>query len=395
MVTFRVWLNRIIRWLVARGQAIGQWVTGETAVIILSRDITPTQTADLQTRLAFYAPALAAGGVRVVARVGWREVWHKRPLLLFDTSDRLPRWVQKWRSGVFDIDYRRNPRDGWEWCDLAAYAVSPFLMGRGRTRTNTDEGALLLSTQQTFAHRVAQLHQEGLNKCYLFGTGPSLAAASERDWNDGYRVVCNTIVRDAALWHHLAPHFIVAGDGIYHFGHTPFAHAFRRDLLARLRESDTLFIYPARFDPIVRRELAEVANRLIPIPIGRHRHIHADLTQQFALPNLGNVLPLLLLPLGCTLAQEVGLWGFDGRAPDDKLFWQNSNRHSYPELLPTLQAAHPTFFSHNVPQADPTRYVRAVHGDVLEVALSEAESAGWCFTMLHHSWTETLRKRMG
>ena len=385
MITFRIWLNRAIRWLVALGQGVGQWVMGETAVIILSHDITPAQTADLQTRLAFYAPALAAKGVRVVARVGWREMWNKRPLLLFDTPDRLPRWVQKWRSGVFDIDYRRNPRDGWEWCDLAAYAVS---MGRGQTRTNADE-------RETFTHRITQLHQQKLHKCYLFGTGPSLAAASERDWGDGYRVVCNTIVRDADLWHHLAPHFIVAGDGIYHFGHTPFAHAFRRDLLARLRESDTLFVYPARFDAIVRRELAEVADQLVAIPIGRHRHIHADLMQQFALPNLGNVLPLLLLPLGCTLAREVGLWGFDGRAPADKLFWQNSNRHTYPELMPTLQAAHPTFFSHNVPQNDPMRYVRVVHGDALEEALAAAESAGWHFIMLHHSWTETLRKRMG
>lgn len=379
--TMRVFLNRLLRWLVGLGQELGQWWTGETAVIILSRHITPAQTADLQTRLAFYAPTLAEAGVQVVGRLGWWEVWGKRPLLLFDEPAPLPRWVQKWRSGVYDIDYRRNPRDGWAWCDLAACVAA--------TKPP------LAAAQQTFVQRVQALRQQGLTKCYVFGTGPSLAAAAEREWDDGYRVVCNTIVRDAALWRQLNPHFIVAGDGIYHFGHTLFAHAFRRDLLARLRESDTLFVYPARFDAIVRRELADVAPQLVPIPIGRHQHIHTDLTTHFALPNLGNVLPLLLLPLGCTLAREVGLWGFDGRAPADKLFWQNSNRHSYPELLPTLQAAHPTFFSHNVPQADPTRYVRAVHGDTLETALAAAETAGWHFAMLHHSWTETLQARAG
>ena len=84
---------------------------------------------------------------------------------------------------------------------------------------------------------------------------------------------------------------------------------------------------------------------------------------RFQLPKLGNVLALMLLPLGCSLSRTVYLWGFDGRAPQDKLFWANSSKHTYPELMPALQKAHPCFFDHYVPHHDPARYVNQFHGE--------------------------------
>jgi hypothetical protein len=285
---------------------------------------------------------------------------------------------------IFNVDYITNPNDGWEWCQLTLYCG--MMAGRDY---NTEEA------QARFNAAIAETRKKNLKKCYIFGTGASLEKAEERCWDDGYRVVCNTIVRDKVLWHQLEPQFIVAGDAIYHFGHTPFAAAFRRDLVARLEESRTYFIYPEIFREIVLREVpAALQARCIAVPLGDHQTVHDDLTQNFLLPGLGNVLPLLLLPIGCTLARDVGLWGFDGRAPTDEFFWANSAKHSYPEHFDTLRLAHPAFFKHYIPQKDPNKYVRAVHGDTLEHALHVAETAGWKFRMLHHSWTETLAKRM-
>jgi hypothetical protein len=239
------------------------------------------------------------------------------------------------------------------------------------------------------------MRQENLRVSYVFGTGASLERAGARNWSDGYRIVCNTIVRDAALWHHIKPHIIVAGDAIYHFGHTAFAHAFRRDLEARMYESDTLFVYPAIFDPVVRAQLApEIHARCIPMPLGGGKRVHSDLTETFELPAFGNVLLLLLLPLACTLSRTVCLWGFDGRAPTDKYFWTNSSQHTYGEHFNTLLEAHPAFFDHYVPKSDPNKYVRTVHGDVLETGLQAAEAEGWEFRMLHESWTGALAKRL-
>jgi hypothetical protein len=108
---------------------------------------------------------------------------------------------------------------------------------------------------------------------------------------------------------------------------------------------------------------------------------------------MGNVLPLLLLPLACSFSQKVYLWGFDGRGPEDKLFWRNSAKHSYPEYIPELQRAHPAFFSYNLPKENLNKYVQQVHGDVLEAELTKAEEKGWKFFMMHKSWTPTLQKR--
>jgi hypothetical protein len=346
---------------------------------VFSRDLTATDRADLEERLRFYDPALAALGIAVLPRWQWSDTLWLRPRAWFGAVDLVTRAMIAASGDVLDLDFRRNPVDGWAWIELA---------GRGAPRPD------LAAAGQRWRATVARWRPLGYSRCYVFGTGASLERAAERDFTDGYRVVCNTIVRDAGLWRHLNPHVIVAGDAIYHFGHTAFARAFRRDLAARLGESETVFLYPSIFDPVVRRELGAFGDRLVPVPRGQHQDVHVDLTRRFEFPALGNVLPQLLLPVATTLASEVQLWGFDGRAPTDRLFWTNSSRHSYPELLPALEAAHPRFFAHYVPTADPGRYVRTYLGDDLENRLQSAERAGFRFVMLHPSWTPALGRRV-
>jgi hypothetical protein len=344
---------------------------------LVAPDATDAQIDELRERARFFLPQ-AAENMAVHRKIG-SDVWMSpAPILLFGV-DRAKYPQLKLHSGVFDVDFRTNPMDGWNWIDAASYAEK-CVVDRERSKAKMLE-------------MLNKLKASSLDRCYLFGTGPSLGRASKRDWSDGYRVVCNTIVRDPDLWAHIDPHVLVAGDGIYHFGFTAFARAFRADLKARLEESSVTFIYPEQFHVIVKRELGHLEERLIPIPIGTHTAVNTAFEYDFSLPALGNVLNMLLLPVGCNLSKRVGLWGFDGRAPADKLFWSNSSKQSYTELLPVLQVAHPAFFDQSVPKDDPEKYVRAVHGDVLERCLATAEVEGWCFEMLHDSWTPTLSKR--
>lgn len=351
----------------------------------------PEQRSDLEKRAQFYAPGST---LEFRDKLPLSLIFSLSPVLQASPPHGLQRHLLRILKGVrrslcpvtsvFNIDSTTYASDGWDWCSLTQYRA--ILCGRPY---NAD------SAQRTFRDAVVAAKREQHELCYVFGTGTSLEKASERSWEDGYRVVCNTIVRDGELWHHIAPHFIVAGDAIYHFGHTAFAAAFRQDLAARMRESNATFLYPEMFREIVRIHLPEdIQARCIAIPTGNRRTIHDDLTREFSLPGFGNVLPLLLLPVGCTMARNVALWGFDGRAPTDKLFWSNSSKHSYPEHFHTLRAAHPAFFDHHVPKEDPEKYVRLVHGDTLELALQTAEKLGWTFRMLHHSWTATLAKRI-
>jgi hypothetical protein len=282
----------------------------------------------------------------------------------------------------YDIDYNQNPDDGWQWHHaLTKYTYKRESLEKAIAKSSTNFKRYLSTIKK-------------YDKAYIIGTGPSLSKAREVDWSDGYRIVCNTIVKDQEMWKHVNPHFIVAGDAIYHFGCNDFAFSFIEDLKNRMRESDTYFIYPFYFHPYVKRVLKEFDEKLIPIPTVKRDLIHISLLFDFRIPDdIGNVLNLLLLPLGCTLSKNVFLFGFDGRAPTDKLFWSNSAKHTYEDKLGEIIKQHPKFFEYNVPKQGETKYVNNVHGERLEKILSIAEKENWSFVMMHKSWTETLNRR--
>jgi len=378
MVKMLRWMSPGIRSCLALVQRWLSSIVGVKPVLVVSdAPLSQAERDDVIERVRFYAPWLQPGLQFATGYSLW-DVISTRKILFRGVASRAARMLLRLRAQTFDIDPRTNPSEGSEWCRIN-------FMDSSRPAPD-------LSLQR-LASYVRQIEKQALPKVYAFGTGPSLERALTMDWSDGYRIVCNTIVRDRELWTHIQPHFIVAADAIYHFGFTAFARRFRADLHDRMAESNVLFLYPEIFHGIVSREFGAFAERLIPVPQGQHEDFHRSLLERFCLPNLGNVLNLVLLPLACTLSRRVYLWGFDGRAPADQLFWANSSKHSYPELMDALRTAHPSFFHHHVPAANPSSYVAAVHGDTLDQGLSVAEASGWTFVMMHKSWTATLQKR--
>lgn len=280
----------------------------------------------------------------------------------------------------FNLNFETNYEDGWEY-----HRILHLLHEQE-----------ILQNREKARKKLAQLKEnlsKSFDKAYILGTGPSLEKAANIDWSDGVRIVSNTIVKDAELWNHIQPHFLVAGDAIYHFGISEFAECFRNDLKNRLAETETYFVFPEIFYPFVRKELSMFADRLIPIPMGKKKSVHDCIGQAFELPLIGNVLNNLLLPVACYFFDEIHLWGFDGRSPNDKLFWKNSDRQFYADKVPQLKALHPAFFEHLVPANNPSKYVKEVHGDILQHLLTEAESNGKRFRMMHPSYTQVLMER--
>jgi hypothetical protein len=343
-------------------------------VLLLSTDISENELNDIKDRLNFYCPTC------ILERSSLNEaILSRNPIITFGNPSPVPQWMNYIRTAIFNIDYRSNPADSYEWRNLASIC-SDFKLDREKSK-------------EIFVSYVSKLRKLNLPKSYIFGTGPSLEKALERDWSDGYRIVCNTIVRDPILWNHISPHFIAAADPNYHFGHTLFAKRFRKDLSKRMQETETYFIYPEGFHPTVLREFDDFTDRIIPIPIGKSQEICNDLTLRFEYNQVANILPLLLLPLACTLSKDIYLWGFDGRAPDDKYFWSNSIKHNYPELMADLRKFHPAVFNRWKFDQDPYCYVKNVHGTLLDECLCMAEEKGFKFHMMHKSWTPTLQKR--
>jgi len=352
------------------------------SVLLVTGSATPEKVGAVENRLRFLLADIGSDLQFRHARATRSTDYLRHTAVVAVEGTTVPALLRKHLRWVADLDHDTNPTDGWALMDLGVAIRGP-------------RPDIAAAARRTFVEHVEKLRADGPRPVYLFGTGPSLQLARESSFSDGITVVCNTIVRDADLWQHLAPAILVAGDAIYHFGQNPHSCAFRADALRRLRESDgrTLFVYPAQFDVIVRREFADVAELLVPIPYGPHSDPTVDLTDHFFLPMLENVLANLLLPVGCTVGHDVGLWGFDGRAPTDVGFWANSDRHAYPELMQSIRDAHPAFFADKVPTGNEVKYVNQVHGDLLDARLADAEQRGYTFRMLHQSWTPTLQKR--
>lgn len=277
----------------------------------------------------------------------------------------------------YNVDPKINPLDVWEY---------HYILSRN---FDSKKNKLL------FIKHINELQSKCFAKCYLFATGSSLELAINKNFNDGYKIVCNTIVKDKKLWNHLSPDIIVAGDALYHFSDSTFAKSFRSDLKKRLIESpNTIFIFPSLFYHFVNLEFREFKNRIIGIPIGDGKDISNNLVNKFELPSYGNVLNLLMLPIGCSISKNIFFWGFDGRAPGDKDFWKNSNKHFYQENVDELKLDHPAFFSYHIPIGNETKYVNNVHGDVLENVLQNAEKKGFVFNTMNFSYTIALQKRI-
>lgn len=343
----------------------------------------PTQNLrldELREALNFYGAGLAGQSLTFSSKFRALEAL-KAEFVLFDQPQ------ASWRSralGPYLNSYfvdKWHPFAAWEWIRFATDY-------QGHTPN-------LAYAQKNFSEYADLLSRKRLPRTYVFGTGPSLANADEALFRDGYKIVCNTVVRNRTFFSNLEPDFIVAGDALYHFSYTKFAVEFRKDLRERLLESSCYFVYPAIFDVVVQREFVGLADRLVPIPVGKHENICVNLKDDFRLPAVGNVLPLLQLPLAATLSRDIFLWGYDGKAPSDSVnaFWANSSKHSYPELMWSLNDQFPGFFLHYTPENDSTKYIDDSHGLALERRLVQAEQQGFSFTMMHDSWTPTLARR--
>ncbi|TWU34520.1 hypothetical protein [Novipirellula artificiosorum] len=284
------------------------------------------------------------------------------------------------RRPHFSVDPLTNPLAQWGWFQ-GMDAIRPWAESDQR------------ENHERLRRCFDQIKADPLSKAYVFGTGPSLDLAYSHDFSDGYRVVCNTICKDPELFSHLRPDVIVAGDALYHFGDSGHAVAFRNDLHDRMKEGTTVFLYPDLFRFRIQAEFADVADRCVALPTGQGIDFTRDIAETYEFAATGNVLGQMLVPVACSLAKQVHLLGFDGRKPNDKHFWANSARVSYPGMIETMRGEYPAFYDHHVPASNPLKYVNAVQGDALSEAFDHAEGAGWQFALLSPSTSPALANR--
>ncbi len=287
--------------------------------------------------------------------------------------------IRKLEQKVIKLDRHELTWDGWVWSTL------------GNTLISGERLTTPVEAQIRFNQYVKSLPK--YKKAYVFGTGPSLDTAYQFDFSDGYRIVCNTIVKNQRLLKHISPHFIVAADAIYHFANNLHAYQFRRDLESALDLTQAMFLTSDFFVYLLKYHHPRIYSRTIPVRtdlIGMDPNgIYLDMKNNLAYTGLPNILNSLLLPLGTSLANEINLLGFDGRAPNEISFWQNSGANSYEELKPTIKAAHPGFFT----GIDYEEYAHS-QSNSAEKIMTLGEQMGKKYYCLNQSFIPAMQKRI-
>jgi hypothetical protein len=355
----------------------------EAVDICLECDIDFDITDDAQWPVPDYNLALLPDmivSVRVDAapRSLWRSLAKYDRVLVWDwTFEERPGRVAQRSKKLLNVDRHRCGGEAWSWSEFAY-----------QTRPQRNAEAQARSSVQRFNAHIDSLPR--YSKAYVFGTGPSLDQAMDKDFSDGYRIVCNTIVENDALMRHLDPHIIVAGDAVYHYALNVHASAFRRDLSRALQQNETmLFITRDLYEPLIARHYPDVAQRAVTAESGV-AGIHLDARSRLVYHQwpMGNILNALMLPLASTLSDDVYFLGFDGRAPDDTYFWKTAAQSSYEALKPPMREAHPAFFT----TPDYEAYAQG-HSDNADAIMKAGEAMGKRYTCLNKTYIPAFQKR--
>lgn len=183
----------------------------------------------------------------------------------------------------------------------------------------------------------------GFDQVALFGTGPSLGEALDRDHSRSFNIICNTVIKNRAFVKRLSPSLLVASDAHFHFSYHRYSARFLADLVEFLQDGEASFFTFDKFAAFARRRMPCIAQRIFGIPAGRSSYGY-DFDRDFRVFPGDSVLNMFLLPFGCFLGDRVELNGFTGRAPTDTYFWNHSELHQYVDLMESVRLAHPAFF---------------------------------------------------
>ncbi len=267
----------------------------------------------------------------------------------------------------------------------STWGGSEYAVFRSTLQDGDELAAQRIAAHKRFSSYVDSLPQ--LDKSYVFGTGPSVETAYDYDFSDGYRIVCNTMIKNRRLMEHIRPHFMVAADGIYHFGLSRYSCRFREDLGEFLARWKCLFMLPEWFCTNFVYHHKGLEEFAVPVPY-TSSSINLRLKERFEVKTLHNVLNQLLLPLASSLSNSVYLLGFDGRKASDSHFWRSTESVNYEDLKPFHQEAYPGFFRN----MDYVNYAVTQERDA-EKIISLGESMGKRYISLNESSNSALHRR--
>jgi hypothetical protein len=245
-----------------------------------------------------------------------------------------------------------------------------------RTVAGSVKSELLALSKNNFGDLLSRV--KGFERAYVFGTGPSLDNATKFDYSDGFRVVCNSIVKNEKIMDHIKPHLLVFGDPQHHTSPCKYAAAFREAAVNAVNKFDCYILTEDYHLPLLLAHYPDLKDRIIGIEapgvweMSLFEIIRLVLTRPHKLPWFdkipghddkynfptldkfyvrltGSVLPSYMVPVASAACKEICIIGADGRdpkgrKPDETYIWGYSSTCQFYDLMQTAFDTHPSYF---------------------------------------------------
>ena len=211
------------------------------------------------------------------------------------------------------------------------------------------------------------------DNAYVFGTGPSLDQATQFDYRGGFRVVCNSIVRNKAMLNHIQPQLLAFADHTFFFSPCRYAAEFRQMMLETVRELQCYVmvqdfqvplllahypelekriigipapgIWDMRLNELIGMLLARRGGMLMPVKIPGHgEEYNFPTLDRFYVRLAGSIMTLFMLPVASSVCNNIYVVGADGRKPEEKHLWGYSASSQFGDLMQTIFDTHPSVF---------------------------------------------------
>ncbi len=214
-------------------------------------------------------------------------------------------------------------------------------------------------------------------KAYVFGTGPSLEkCAMDFDYSDGFRIVCNSIVKNKEIMDHIKPHLLIFGDAQHHASPCLYAETFRQAVIEAVHETNSYILTKDYFLPLFLEHCPQLKDKIVGIEApgvwdlslkeaismvlrrphkipwfdkipGHDEEYNFPTLDKFYVRSAGSVLPSYMIPIASSVCKKIYILGADGRdpegrKPDGTFIWAYSSSCQFDEQ--TAFDTHPSYF---------------------------------------------------
>ncbi len=262
---------------------------------------------------------------------------------------------------------------------------------------------------------------DGCHRGYVFATGPSLATAYDFDYSGGFRIICNTIVKNQDLLEHIKPQLLVFIDEANFFSVSRFSAEFHKMVLKTVNQFHCYVMVPDHLVALLLAHFPELKDRIIGISApglremsvreiikmlivkpwkflsfvpeldkipGKNEWFNFPQPDKMYVMRSTSVFTSHVLPVASTVCDEIYIIGADGRKPGEKYYHSYDKSSQFGELMQTLFDTHPAIFRDSIY----TDYYRK-HCDFIGRIIRYGEERGKKYYSLTPSYIPALAKR--